>query len=180
MFVTVGTVGRPHGVRGEVAVQVHSDSPEERFAPDSVLRIAEPGPTRTLTVLRCRWHQQRLLVQFAGVADRTAAEALRGIRLEVEVGDDEAPPGPDEYYDRQLVGLRVVTVDGAEVGTVSEIRHGLGQDILAVAGADGTQILVPFVTQIVPEIDVPGGRVVVDPPPGLLDLARSSAPEEPS
>lgn len=168
MIVTVGTIGRAHGVRGEVTVDVRTDRPEERFAAGAVLHT-EPGG-RALTVLRSRRHKGGLLVEFAGLADRTTAEALRGLSLQAEIDDDETPPGPDEYFDHQLTGLRVRTVGGEDVGQVADVVHGPNQDMLVVKRPDGAQVLVPFVAQIVPEVDVTGGRLIVDPPPGLFDL----------
>lgn len=186
MIVTVGKIVRVHGVRGEVVVDVRTDMPEERFAPGSVLSVEASGrPTRaqptpgtgatpsTLTVDRSRPHQRRLLVQFEGIADRTAAEKLRGLLLKAQVDDDSPPPDPEEYFDRQLVGLDAITVDGDPVGEVKEILHGPGQDVLVLTSPQGSEILVPFVAEIVPEVDTDGGRLVIAPPPGLLDLPGS-------
>lgn len=168
MIITVGRVARAHGVRGEVLVEVRTDNPDERFAA-GVVMLTEPATAGPLTVNRVRWHSGRLLVVFDGVAGRDAAEALRGVRLLAEIGDDERPDDPDEFFDHQLLGLRVVTVDGTEVGHVREVIHAPAQDLLAVVGDNGEQTLIPFVTQIVPEVDLAGAKVTVDPPPGLLD-----------
>lgn len=166
--VVVGRIGRPHGVRGEVTVEVRTDSPEERFAAGAVLTPDPAGPA-PLVVDAARWHGGRLLVGFAGVTDRTSAERLRGLRLVVDVPAGQQPEDPEEFYDHQLVGLRAETVDGAEVGTVTEVLHLPGQELLAVRRADGRETLVPFVAEIVPEVDVAGGRLLLDPPAGLLD-----------
>jgi 16S rRNA processing protein RimM len=174
MLVLVGLVVRAHGVRGELAVDVRTDSPEHRFADGAVL-TTEPAPAGPLIVARTRWHSGRLLVQFAGVRDRTAAEALRGVRLLADVDERERPGDPDEFYDRQLVGLAVRTGDGTPVGEVADVVHLPGQDLLAVRQPDGQDVLVPFVAAIVPAVDLDAGELVVDPPPGLLD---SSPPEE--
>lgn len=172
MIVTVGRIGRAHGIRGEVSVDVRTDSPDERFAEGMVLPT-EPAAVGPLTVRRVRWHSGRLLVTFDGLADRTAAEALRGTYLLAEIADDESPDDPDEFYDHQLVGLRMVTVHGTEVGTVREVIHTPAQDLLAVERDGGGEALVPFVAEIVPEVDVAASRVLVDPPKGLLDLAQA-------
>jgi 16S rRNA processing protein RimM len=103
------------------------------------------------------------------VADRSTAESLRGVLLLAEVADDERPDDPDEFYDHQLAGLAVVTTRGGHVGDVAEVLHLPSQDLLAVRTADGREVLIPFVAQIVPSIDLEAGRVVVDPPPGLID-----------
>lgn len=171
MQLVVGQISRPHGVRGEVAVHVRTDDAETRFAAGSVL-LTEPagGP---LTVAGARWHQGRLLVSFAEIPDRTVAERYRNTELLVEVDPDARPGGADEYYDHQLVGLRAVTVAGEEIGPVREVLHLPAQDVLVVTDDAGAETLIPFVTEIVPEVDLAGGLVRVDPPPGLLDLGRA-------
>jgi 16S rRNA processing protein RimM len=172
----VGRVIRPHGIRGEVAVDVHTDDPAGRFAEGSVL-ATDPPSAGPLTVAATRWHTGRLLVSFAGVGDRTQADTLRGVWLTV---DAAAIPGEQNedgvYHDSQLAGLTVVTVTGELVGTVTGVRHH-GQDLLVVEPAAGTprrgEILVPFVAQIAVEVDLTAKRLVIDPPAGLLDLASS-------
>jgi 16S rRNA processing protein RimM len=169
VLVVVGRIGRPHGIRGEVTVEVRTDSPDSRFAPGSVLET-EPARLGPVTVEAARWHSGRLLLSVAGVHDRTGAEALRGLVLSADVADDEVPDDPDEYFDHQLRGLLVVTTDGAEVGVVRDVVHLPSQDLLAVTRADDREVLVPFVVEIVPEIDLGTRRVIVDLPPGLLEL----------
>lgn len=163
--VVVGVVGRPHGVRGEVAVAPRTDEPDRRFAPGQQLR-SEDSP-HTLTVASMRWHSGRLLVHFAGLDDRTAAEAVRGLRLVVDVDPDERPEEPGEFYDRQLVGLAVLTDDGVRVGEVVDVLHLPAQDVLEVRTAAGLR-LVPFVADLVPEVDVEHGLVTVADRKGLL------------
>ena len=171
MQLVVGRISRAHGVRGEVAVQVRTDDVESRFAAGSVL-LTDPAAAGPLTVTATRWHQDRLLVSFAEIADRASAEQVRGIELLVEVDPAARPEDAEEFYDHHLVGLRAVTVSGDEIGPVREVLHLPAQDVLAVAGADG-EVLIPFVTEIVPEVDLDAGLVRVDPPPGLLELGRS-------
>ena len=174
--VVVGRIGRPHGIRGELSVEPRSDEPERRFATGAVLATETPrgsaphgpGRPRSLTVESVRWHQDRLLVRFVEVPDRNAAEAARGLVLLADVPTDETPEDPEEFYDHQLVGLRVETTEGAAVGEVALVQHGAGQDLLVIRTPDGAEVLVPFVTALVPEVDVPGGRVVVADRPGLL------------
>jgi 16S rRNA processing protein RimM len=167
----VGRIVKPHGIRGELVVDTMTDSAEHRFAEGSVLFVTarDGSPERTLTVTAARPHTGRLLVRFEGVGDRDAAEALRGAVLSANA--TELPPidDPDEFYDHQLEGLAVLTVAGAAVGTVREVAHGAGGDLLVVDRDGGGEALIPFVRQIVPEVDVPGGRIVLDPPPGLLE-----------
>ena len=174
--VVIGRVGKPHGVRGEVSVELRTDEPDRRFADGAVLgtRLPRGGvphgadrPAR-LTVAGTRWHQSRLLVTFDGVAGRTAAEALRGLTLVVDVDLGEQPDDPAEFYDHQLVGLAVVTTDGDAVGELSEVIHGAGQDLIAVRTPDGREVLVPFVEALVPVVDVAAGRVEVADRPGLI------------
>ncbi|SFN08024.1 MULTISPECIES: ribosome maturation factor RimM [Actinomadura] len=164
--LVVGRIGRPHGVRGEVTIDVRTDEPGSRFAVGATV-ATDPSTAGPLTVERARWHSGRLLVRFAGIGDRDAAEQLRGIWLVVDPGDIPPSADPDDFHDQELIGLAVVTADGTDVGQVSGVLHH-GQDLLVVRGAGGEK-LVPFVAALVPEVDVPGGRLVIDPPPGLLD-----------
>jgi 16S rRNA processing protein RimM len=170
--VVVGRIGKPHGIRGEVTLDVRTDEPDRRFAPGTTIRAEAPaGADRrpsALTVTRARWHQGTLLVTFEELADRNAAEAVRGTLLYATLGRDEVPEDPDEYYDHQLVGLDVVDVDGTPLGTVKAIVHGSAQDLLTVRTPDGRDALVPFVAALVPEVDLAAGRLVVADRPGLV------------
>jgi len=177
MQVTVGRIGRPHGVRGDVVVGVRTDEPELRFARGSRLDT-DPIGVGPLTVSGFRWHSGVLLVRFEGVSDRTAAAELGGTWLLVDSATLAPTDDPDEFRDGDLVGLTVRTVDGTVVGTVTDVLHH-GQDILSIrpaapAGGRGEEILVPFVKAIVPEVDVAGGVLVIDPPPGLLNLTDAT------
>lgn len=170
--MAVGRVVRAHGIRGEVTVDVRTDDPALRFAAGSVL-ATDPPEEGPLTVEASRWHSGRLLVRFAGIGDRTRAEALRGTWLTVDAGAAVPPVGPDEFHDHQLTGLSVQTTSGTAVGTVTDVLHH-GQDLLVIEPPGDAhrrgEILVPFVAAIVVEVDVTAGRMVIDPPPGLLDL----------
>jgi 16S rRNA processing protein RimM len=173
MQVAVGQVARAHGIRGEVIVAVRTDEPGVRFAPGASL-AAEPPDRGPLTVRAARWHSGRLIVAFDGVSDRTAAEGLRGTLLMLDTDDIPSPADPDEFYDHQLIGLGVVTAAGQPVGVVADVLH-YGQDLLVVRReAPATaEVLVPFVGAIVPDVDVAAGRLVIDPPPGLLNPAEA-------
>jgi 16S rRNA processing protein RimM len=169
----VGRIGRAHGLRGEVAVEVRTDEPDLRFAPGALLQVvadatdgaaAEPAG---LAVAAARWHSGRLLVRFEGVADRDAADSLRGRLVEIEQDARELPLTGDEFYDHQLVGLSAELVTGEVVGTVTEVLHVPGQDLLVVTTDEG-EAMVPFVAEIVPQVDIVGGRIVLDPPEGLI------------
>lgn len=170
--VLVGRIGKPHGIRGDVTIDVRTDEPERRFAPGSVLRVEPPRgshtPHRTLTVASSKWHQSVLLVSFEEVADRNAAESVRGILLHADIPADATPDDPDEYYDHQLVGLAAYDVGGAVLGEVTGLVHGGAQDLLVIRTPEGREALVPFVKALVPEVDVAGGRVVVADRPGLV------------
>ena len=169
MQVTVGRIGRPHGVRGDVVVGVRTDEPELRFAPGSRLDT-DPVSVGPLTVVGCRWHSGDLLVRFEGISDRTAAAELVGTWLLADSATFAALDDPDVFRDGDLVGLCARTVDGAVVGTVTDVLHH-GQDVLVIKpSARAGQILVPFVKAIVPEVDLAGGVLVIDPPEGLLNL----------
>ena len=164
-LIVVGRVGPPHGVRGAVVVQPFTDAPDERFAPGCKLQTGGD----TLTVTSSRWQGSRLIVEFAGVADRHAAHALHGTDLRVPAGSRPDLDDPNHFYDTDLIGLAASTVDGTPLGAIRDVVHAPGGDYLVVE-VGGRERLVPFVATIVPVVDVAGGRVVVDPPEGLFDL----------
>lgn len=172
MELVVGRVAKAHGVTGELVVDVRTDDPDERFAPGNTLHLkpSRGGGGRDVVVEAVRPHGGRLLVRLAGVSDRNAADALRGNLFVVDSA--ELPPieDPDEFYDHQLEGLAVRTLDGRAVGTIAEVLHTAGGELLAVRGADGAEVLVPFVGAIVTSVSLADGIVEIDPPDGLLDL----------
>jgi 16S rRNA processing protein RimM len=185
MQLVVGQIVRPHGIRGEVVVEVTTDDPAERFAAGSQLATTDLAGTRRpasgavspppvvpphLRIEAVRPHQGRLIIAFEGVMDRDGAEELRGVRLCVDSAEIAEPDDPDEFHDFQLIGLAVVDLDGAPLGEVVRVEHGPAADLLVVRLTDGREALVPFVRAIVPTVDVPGRRVVLTPPPGLLEL----------
>lgn len=177
--VLVGRAGRAHGVTGEVSVRVLTDDPGLRFAAGSRLSARLPaGGTRALEVEAARTHGDRLLVRFAGVGDRTAAEGIGGSDLSVDVTAGETASDPEEFFDHQLVGLSAVDGTGVSLGAVTEVLHHTCQDLLVVAPvAGGEDVLVPFVAAIVLSVDVSGGRVVLDPPGGLFLNPPDGLPE---
>ncbi|HEY0118651.1 MAG TPA: ribosome maturation factor RimM [Cellulomonas sp.] len=186
MLLTVARIGRPHGLRGEVALDVRTDAPDERLAPGSVL-TTEPASAGPLTILRARVQQERWFVTFDGVDDRSAAEALNGVELVVDSDGVSAEDDEDAWYPHELVGLRAEGTDGRVLGEILGLEHAPAHDVLVLREPDGARTLVPFVRAIVPVVDVPGGRVVLDPPGGLLasDAAnlvvaddRSDAPSD--
>ena len=172
MELVVGRIAKAHGVTGEVVVDVRTDDPDDRFVRGKALRgrASRGGGERTFVVENVREHSGRLLVRLEGVIDRDAADALRGTLFLVE--SDDLPPitEPDEFYDHQLEGLRVRTVTGDDVGTIADVLHTAAGDLLSVKTPEGREILVPFVTAIVPRISLADAVVEIDPPDGLLAI----------
>lgn len=169
MEVVVGRVAKAHGIGGEVAVDVRTDSPEVRFAAGAAVIARLRGqPDRTLTIEACRSHSGRLLVRFDEVADRTDAEGVRGALLLADTEDLPPSDDPDEFFDHQLIGLVAELMDGGKVGVVADVVHSPGGELLML-DVDGREVLVPFVAAIVPTVDLAAGRIVLDPPEGLLD-----------
>jgi 16S rRNA processing protein RimM len=171
MDLVVGRVVKAHGVTGEVVVEVRTDDPETRFAPGAVLRArGSDDRQRDYVVEAARAHGGRLLVRLAGVADRDAADGLRGSLFVIDSEELPAIDEPDTYYDHQLEGLRVHMTDGREVGTVAEVLHTAAGELLAVNRGQAGELLVPFVSAIVTSVSLDTGTVEIDPPEGLLEL----------
>ncbi|MDO4918495.1 ribosome maturation factor RimM [Kocuria sp.] len=190
MSVRVARIGKPHGVRGEVTVELFTDDPQARFAPGSVLSVhpgrgpaqtpgqgSRPEPLRldSLTVVGARWNKSVLVARFEELTDRNTAEAARGAELFAEVAD--LPLDDDEWHQDDLLGLTAVdlTRGEARIGTVKALIQGRAQDLLELTPEGGGQpLLIPFVEEIVPEVDLERGLVLVTPPPGLLELREDS------
>ncbi len=166
MRVVVGRIGKAHGIRGDVTAEVRTDEPDRRFAIGDTIYTQHNAP---LVIVDARDHSGVLLLRFQGVDDRNAAEALRGLLLEAEVDPNEVPEEDDEYYDRQLIGLTAVHVNGDPLGTITDIVHLPGHDLLAVLHPERGEVLVPFVQAIVTEVDLRQNRVTIDPPGGLFE-----------
>jgi 16S rRNA processing protein RimM len=166
--LVVGRIGPARGVRGDVFVEPWTDAPDERFAPGAVLRT-EPATAGPLTVEAASSAGGTLVVRFAGVTSRGAAEQLRGVQLVIDAADRPALDDPEEFYDSDLVGLTARTVAGDELGPVTDVVHAGGASYLVVVTA-GHERLVPFVAAIVPTVDPRAGYVVIDPPEGLFEL----------
>jgi len=189
MHLIVGRVLRPHGIRGELIVDMRTDDPSDRFFPGAKYLVgtargpglppepADPAAPADRLVIPAeleiesvRPHQGRLIVAFTGIADRNFAEEMRGLMLWFDVSDVEPPDDPDEFHDRQLVGLKAVTPDGEDLGEVTRVDHGPGADMLVLRRPDRSTAYVPFVAAIVPEVDLAGGRIIITAPDGLFDL----------
>ena len=162
----VARIGRAHGLKGEVSAETRTDVPELRFVPGAVFST-DPAPVGPLTLVDGRDHSGVLILRFEGVTTREGAELLRGTKLLLDIGVSDEP---DAWYEHELVGLRVVLADGTDLGEVIRLDAGAAQDLLVVrrSGA-GQEVLVPFVAALVPEVDIAGGRVVLDPPGGMFD-----------
>jgi 16S rRNA processing protein RimM len=171
--VVVGRIGRPHGVRGLVTVEVRTDDPDQRFAAGAVL-VTDPPERGPLTVVERRWHSGTLLLLLAAPSgavydSRETVDELRNTLLLVPVAELPEIEDPESFYDHQLVGLAARLPDDTVLGEVTAVRHE-AQDLLVVRRPGGPDVLVPFVAAIVPTVDPAGGYLVVDPPEGLLDL----------
>lgn len=172
METVVARIGKAHGLRGEVTVRLHTDDPESRLVPGATFScegFSAPAGTRVpdeLTLASVRVHNGIWLLGFEGHADRTAAEALRGGRLLMEIEEEEG----EGWYESELVGLAVFDPDGCRIGEVTGLEVGQAQDRLAVRLSDGRSGLVPFVEALVPVVDIEAGKVVADLPDGLFDL----------
>jgi 16S rRNA processing protein RimM len=181
----VGRLTKAHGLKGALKLELFTDTPEQRFTPGASFTLQVPETSewhgKTITLAELRWYNGHPVGFFEGVDDRTAAESLVKAILWVDQDMDELPDEDDAWYHHQLVGLRVER-DGVEVGTVSRVDHLPAQDLLAVATPAG-EVLVPFVTAIVPRVDIEAGVITVTPPAGLFeDLVDDSdgASDEPA
>ena len=167
-MAVVGQIARAHGNRGQVILNTETDFPGERFQPGAELFVERGGVVQTLTVTTLRFQRDRPVVGIAGVDTMNAAEALAGYELRVPA--DRLAALPDgTFYRHDLVGCRVETSGGEPVGVVAGVEGTLDRSRLVVEGVRG-EVLVPLVPEICTTIDVPGKRIVIEPPEGLLDL----------
>ncbi|AZC14159.1 MULTISPECIES: ribosome maturation factor RimM [unclassified Microbacterium] len=170
----VGRLVKAHGLKGALKIELYTDDPDGRFVPGATftLQVPETSPWhgKPLTVREFRWMNSHPVAFFEGVDDRTTAEGL--VRAILWIDEDATAPTsePDAWYDHQLVGLDVVR-DGDVVGRVIRVDHLPAQDLLIVrpTGEGDRELLVPFVSAIVPDVDIAAGRVTVTPPPGLFE-----------
>lgn len=172
--VRIARIGRPHGIRGEVTVEVFTDSPKTRFVKDAVFTV-QPAHNdevafRQLTLEQARRNKSILLLKFVEFSDRNTAESLRNCELYAE--PEGSASDEDSWYADELIGLSVFQdhAEGQILGQVSNLITGEAQDLLEVRLADGGEVLIPLVEEIVPKIDEENGIVVITPPPGLLEL----------
>jgi 16S rRNA processing protein RimM len=174
MSLVLARIGKPHGLRGEVTVRLHTDEPETRLAVGAVIATdAEVGSgvPRELTIAATRVHNGVWLVTFAEIPDRTGAESLRGTQL---VTSDAAPSEDDDaFYEDDLIGLEARDTNGTVVATISGLEIGPAQDRLVLTLTDGVTAYLPFIRHMVPV--VAEDHVVIDPPAGLFDLYREGS-----
>lgn len=167
----VGRLVKAHGLKGALKLELYTDEPERRFTPGATFTLQVPTSSpwhgKPLTIREFKWMNSHPVAFFEGVDDRSAAEELVRAILWIDEDASAAPAEEDAWYDHQLVGLDVVR-DDVVVGRVARVDHFPAQDLLIVAVGE-REVLVPFVRAIVPEVDVPGGRVVVTPPAGLFE-----------
>jgi 16S rRNA processing protein RimM len=164
MKLTVARIGRAHGLKGEVTVELHTDIPEERLVAGASFDT-EPAAAGPLTVIKTRTQGGRWYVVFEQLTTRELADAARGAELTIE---GEKSDEEDAWFVHELVGLVVVKPDGTEVGKVVDLQSMPAQDLLIVKQPGGERAMIPFVEEFVPRVDIEGGRVVVTPPYGLL------------
>jgi 16S rRNA processing protein RimM len=161
--IIIGEIVAPHGVRGEVRVLLLSDFPD-RFLDLERVRVRDrAGREQIYPLESARPHQRHWLLKLTGCDTREDAEALRGAVLVVRPAE-QPPLPPDEYYVHEIVGLRIVTTAGEEIGVVEEVLFTGGNDVYVTARG-----LIPATSEVVQKIDVPSGVIVIEPLPGMLD-----------
>jgi 16S rRNA processing protein RimM len=166
-YIAVGLITTPHGLRGEVKVELHTDFPE-RFAPDVVVYLG-PELVKT-TITAARPHQGQYLLQFRGVDDRTQADALRGVWIFIPE-EDAVDLDEDTYFVHDIIGLSVQTASGDLLGTVEQVLFTGANDVYVVAtpGEKSREILLPAIDDVIKQVDLENGILVVEILPGLLD-----------
>lgn len=171
--VRVGRIRKPHGVRGEVSVEVTSDTAERMEVGSELLARTSDGGVRHLVVATSRPHKEVRLVRFEGLDDRGQVEDLRSAWLEVE--RDRVPPAPeDSYYYYELEGCECRTADGVELGHVVEVIEDGGGLLLEIE-RPGRRLLVPFVRSYLQRVDVEAGVIVLELPPGMIETCTSTS-----
>lgn len=166
-YMAVGLISSAHGLRGEVKVELHTDFPE-RFAPEVVVYLGED--LEEATISSARPHQGQILLQFEGITDRSQADALRGVWIFVSE-DDAVSLEEGTYYVHDIIGLSVQTTSGELLGTVEHVMPTGANDVYIVQtpGDDRREILIPAIEEVIKEIDLDQGIMIIEPLPGLLD-----------
>ena len=174
MLLVVGRVGRAHGVLGEATIEIRTDLPDERFVVGAEL-VTDPVGNGPLTIESTRDHNGILLLKFKEVKDRTAVERIRDTLLmaDVDFEEDQRSADVNEYHVQQLIGCDVVDDAGTKLGVLTDVLNLPGQDVLAIQSNSG-EVLLPFIAEFVPEVDIENRRIVVCPPSGLLELQHNN------
>jgi 16S rRNA processing protein RimM len=176
----VGRLVKAHGLKGAIKLELYTDSPDQRFQPGQVLELQVPETSewfgKTITVTELRFYNQAPVLFLEGIDDRSKAETLIKAILLIETEADVLPEEPEAWYDHQLIGLKAVV--GEElVGTVTRVDHLPAQDLLAIETTNG-EVLVPFVKQIVPEVDLALRKLTLTPPVGLFEVNQESGAKD--
>jgi 16S rRNA processing protein RimM len=168
----VGRLVKAHGLKGAIKLELYTDSPDQRFQPGQILELQVPETSewfgKTITVSELRFYNQAPVLFLQGIDDRSKAETLIKAILLIETESDVLPEEPEAWYDHQLVGLKAL-VGTESVGSVIRVDHLPAQDLLAIETANG-EVLVPFVKQIVPKVDIESGQLLLTPPDGLFEV----------
>jgi 16S rRNA processing protein RimM len=168
----VGRLVKAHGLKGAIKLELYTDSPDQRFKPGQVLELQVPETSewfgKTVTVSELRFYNQSPVLFLEGIENRSQAETLIKAILLIEIDLDKLPEEPEAWYDHQLLGLEAL-VENTLVGKVIRVDHLPAQDLLAIETTTG-EVLVPFVKQIVPTVDISKGQIILDPPAGLFEL----------
>jgi 16S rRNA processing protein RimM len=168
----VGRLVKAHGLKGAIKLELYTDSPDQRFRAGQELELQVPETSewfgKTVKVAELRFYNQSPVLFLEGIQDRSQAETLVKAILLIETDLEQLPEDPEAWYDHQLVGLTAL-VGEEVVGKVIRVDHLPAQDLLAIETSNG-EVLVPFVKQIVPSVDIKKGQVVLTPPAGLFEL----------
>jgi 16S rRNA processing protein RimM len=168
----VGRLVKAHGLKGALKLELYTDSPDQRFRAGQELELQVPETSewfgKTVKVAELRFYNQSPVLFLEGIQDRSQAETLVKAILLIETDLEQLPEDPEAWYDHQLVGLTALVGDEV-VGKVIRVDHLPSQDLLAIETSNG-EVLVPFVKQIVPLVDIQKGQVVLTPPAGLFEI----------
>jgi 16S rRNA processing protein RimM len=168
----VGRLVKAHGLKGALKLELYTDSPDQRFRAGQELELQVPETSewfgKTVKVAELRFYNQSPVLLLEGIQDRSQAETLVKAILLIETDLEQLPEDPEAWYDHQLVGLTAL-VGEEVVGKVIRVDHLPAQDLLAIETSSG-EVLVPFVKQIVPLVDIKKGQVVLTPPAGLFEV----------
>jgi 16S rRNA processing protein RimM len=179
MQLRVGRLLKAHGLKGAIKLELYTDEPERRFVPGAVFTLQVPTSSpwhgKTVEITELRWYNTHPVGFFKDVSDRTTAESLVKAILWIDHDTSELPEEEDAWYDHQLVGLDVVR-DGERIGSVVRLEHLPAQDLLVVRQGE-REVLVPFVKEIVPAVDIAARTVTVTPPAGLFEEIVDDDPE---